>query len=66
MPAPKLEAARVIKDYIPETNAHLTLELDTIVYVNMATANKEMVEGEVLGIYGVFPKSHIKFCKDEK
>jgi hypothetical protein len=51
LPAPKyLCTALVIKDYIPETNAELTLILDDIVYVFSKTTKKTGYwEGETKG-----------------
>jgi len=60
--APKyLEACLVIKEYIPESNDHLTLELDDTIYVfNKNTGKTGFWEGEARGIYGIFPSSHVK------
>jgi len=60
--APKyIAAAVVIKDYIPETNDHLTLILDDVVYIfKKQTSKPGFWEGESKGVYGIFPSSHVK------
>lgn len=71
---PQLEAPKslgtyvVVKDYIPETNAHLTLVKDDLVYVfkKESSVKKGFWEGETLGIYGAFPPSHVVPLDDAK
>eukprot|EP00027_Filamoeba_sp_ATCC50430_P008074 CAMPEP_0168551192 /NCGR_PEP_ID=MMETSP0413-20121227/6037_1 /TAXON_ID=136452 /ORGANISM="Filamoeba nolandi, Strain NC-AS-23-1" /LENGTH=76 /DNA_ID=CAMNT_0008581693 /DNA_START=80 /DNA_END=310 /DNA_ORIENTATION=+ len=64
--APKyICTAIVVKDYIPTTNAHLTLILDDLVYVfKKQTSVPGFWEGETKGVYGIFPSSHVKEVKE--
>jgi len=56
---------RVIKDYIPETNATLTLILDDLVYVFKKT-NAQWWEGETKGVYGKFPAANVGPIKENE
>jgi Variant SH3 domain len=49
------------QQYIPEHNDHLTLELDRLVYVfSKQTGTPGFWEGDVNGLVGIFPSSHLK------
>eukprot|EP00211_Chloroparvula_japonica_P005518 CAMPEP_0119124720 /NCGR_PEP_ID=MMETSP1310-20130426/4258_1 /TAXON_ID=464262 /ORGANISM="Genus nov. species nov., Strain RCC2339" /LENGTH=362 /DNA_ID=CAMNT_0007114713 /DNA_START=66 /DNA_END=1153 /DNA_ORIENTATION=- len=67
--APKyLFAAIVVKDYIPPTYKHLTLELDNLVYVfsTSVPGHPGFYEGEYKGVMGIFPGEHVKKIQEKK
>jgi Variant SH3 domain len=51
---------RVIKDYIPETNDHLTLLLDDLVFVfkKEVPGHPGFYEGETKGVVGILPSQY--------
>lgn len=59
----KYEIGEVIRDYIPESNAHLPLLKYERVYVFKKNPNG-LWEGEKDGVYGVFPGIHVKIISD--
>ncbi len=54
--------ARVIQDYIPSTNAELTLILDDTVYIfkTEVPGKPGYWEGETNNVMGIFPSKHVK------
>jgi hypothetical protein len=57
---------RVVEDYLPETNAHLTLILDDLVYVFRQSGPDLPAgfwEGETLGVTGMFPSKYVQINK---
>lgn len=51
-----IDTCIVVRDYFPETNDHLTLEEDNLVYVFSKNTGKEgFWLGETKSVVGIFP-----------
>merc|ERR1712093_435315 len=57
-----IAVARVLDDFIPETNDHLTLIRDDLVYVfkKDVPGKPGWWEGETNNVYGIFPSRYVK------
>eukprot|EP01115_Flamella_aegyptia_P010107 TRINITY_DN44181_c0_g1_i1.p1 TRINITY_DN44181_c0_g1~~TRINITY_DN44181_c0_g1_i1.p1 ORF type:complete len:78 (-),score=19.60 TRINITY_DN44181_c0_g1_i1:55-288(-) len=64
--APKYIGTYIVtRDYIPESNDYLTLELDNVVYLfDKNTSKPGYWLGETKGLTGLFPSSYVKEIKE--